>query len=420
MITEFTSRRTALVPYVAPTEAQAQTPHSSVLLRPIFPSLRHSPTVLEWCLFCLCTCLTAAGFFLEAVPFFVAYIPFLVAIVSDRLSTKFWSVAGYFIWPVVISAWGLIQLGHNPLYVAPLAFLIVGSFSAITAWGSVGLVGLLLGVIPFFPGSPLLITGSILPGWDIWSYFFLVPFLIFVELHRIPAAKIVYLGLLAIFTTTLHLADFRMGVLSKNAVSAQKVIYPTAQSIAISDIQAVTRNGYWDAIASRIPENTTAILGENIFRHTERVGWSYWCRTAIEKNATLFIGVQGKNSIGEVWKFDAQVCPTPERVYQAQIGVPGITGEWTPNVTDWDEWRAPNPEPQWLICFEAFSMVRWGGVGLSGASHALVISNDKWTEPLPVGVLRRHVGREFDKLFGIKTVHADTKRNIVIVQNRDN
>ncbi len=415
MTSEFTSRRTALVPYVAPVETRVQPPHSSVLLRPIFTSWRYSPTVLEWCLFCLCTSLTAAGFFLEMVPFFVAYIPFLFAIISDSLRTKFWSVAGYFTWPVVISVWGLIQLDHDPLYAIPLAAFIVVALSAVTAWGTVGLVGLFLGLVPFFPGSPLLITGSILPGWDIWAYFFIVPFLIFVELHRIPAAKTVYLGLLTIFTATLHLSDFRVGVLSNNALSGGKVIYPTPQSVTISDIQAITRTGYWDAIASRVPERATVILGENIFKQEERSGWSYWCRVAKDKNATLFIGVQGEGAVGEVWKFTNTTCPTPERIYQAQIGVPGVTGDWVPNIPDWRTWAQPSPDPQWLICFEAFSMFRWAGIGFSGASHTVVISNDRWTEPLPVGVLRRKVGRQFEKLFGIKTVYAETGRNLIII-----
>lgn len=419
MTPEFSSSRTALVPYGLPTEAQGQTPRSSVLMRPIFSSWRYSPTVLEWCLFCLCTCLTAAGFFLDMVPFFIAYIPFFLAIISDSLRRKFWSVAGYFTWPVVISAWGLVQLGHDPLYVIPLAVFIVAALSVVTAWGTVGLVGLFLGLIPFFPGSPLLITGSILPGWDIWAYFFIVPFLIFVELHRIPAAKTMYLGLLAIFTTTLHLSDFQVGVLSNNALSGGTVVYPTPKTLNISDIQAITRTGRWDAIASRIPDRSTAILGENIFKHSERDGWSYWCRTAKQKDATLYIGVQGQNAVGEVWKFSDTTCPTPERVYQAQIGVPGITGAWAPNVADWQTWSQPNPDPQWLICFEAFSLLRWAGVGFSGASHAIIISNDKWTEPLPVGLLRRKVGREFEKLFGIKIIYAETSKNVVVIPQKE-
>ena len=411
MTAQFTSRRKALVP-----AQQVPMP----LCRPTGEFRRLAtwawnvlPSLSEWAAFCACTTLTVVGFFVEAVPFAVAYLPFLFAILIDQFGFKFWSVAGHFTWLMVISAWGLIQLGHNPLHIVPIGILAVVIISGVTAWGSVGLVGLFLSAIPFFPGSPFLITGSILPGWGIWAYFVLIPVLIFIELHRVLAARVAYLVLLGIFAATLHLTEFKKQHILHGV--AGPVRYPTPRPIDLSDIQAVTRLGYWDAIASRTPNGATVILGENIFHNTDRVGWSYWCRLAKHKNATLYIGVQGEDSIGEVWKFDTEACPTPGRIYQAQIGVPGVTGGWTPNVADWEIWHAPNKTPQWLICFEAFSMVRWVGVGFSGASHTIIISNDKWTEPLPVSLLRRKVGREFEKLFGVSTVYAETERNMLII-----
>lgn len=68
----------------------------------------------------------------------------------------------------------------------------------------------------------------------------------------------------------------------------------------------------------------------------------------------------------------------------------------------------------YVPCFEGFSVFRWIGVGLSGIKRAIAISNDKWTEPFPVGRLRRKVGNEFEKLFGINVFYPETGRSFLV------
>ena len=414
---DFTSRRVAATPPPSDDALLVKKP-GHPLLHPISTSWRYSPTALEWCFFCLSFCLTPVGFFLETPPLIVACFPLLFAILVDQFRFKFWCLAGYFIWPTAISAWGLVQLGFDPFYVVPISVMMVFVISCMTAWGTVGLVGLFLSVVPFFPGSPFLIAGSILPGWGIWAYFVLVPLLIFIELHRERAARVVYLVLLCIFAVTLHFVNFKGQHLIVGTNAPNRIVYPAFQTVNITDLQSIKGSKYQEEIAARIPEHVTAILGEKILQHSDPIAWSNWCQIAQSKNATLLVSVQGEDSIGEVWKLDTQTCPNPARIYKAQIGVPSVTGGWTPNVPDWQVWRTANSDPQWLINFEAFSLVRWFGVGLSDAVHAPIISNDAWIEPLPIGVLHRKVGREFEKLYKIHTVYVETGRNFVFVQSR--
>jgi hypothetical protein len=71
---------------------------------------------------------------------------------------------------------------------------------------------------------------------------------------------------------------------------------------------------------------------------------------------------------------------------------------------------------QWLACFEGFSMYRWLRAYMTGAKSVVIVSNDRLTQPIPTAVLRRKVGAQFAKLFGLTVAHADTGHNIITVE----
>lgn len=349
--------------------------------------------------------LTAAGFFLASVPFVIAYLPFAFAILVGDRGSKASLATGHYIWPAIIAAWGLIQLGYSPLLVLPLGLC----FSALVGWLSarftVGGSAMVLGAIPFIPDNPLLVTGSVLPNLGVLGLLILATALIWIERQRDIRFRAGFMTCLVIF-----------------AVSVQWIT-PTGtsytdspmQEVDISVPKSITRTGHWARIGSNIDLGETVILGENIFEHTDDAAISYWCRVARDTEATLFIGVQGPQSVGEVWEFSTATCPTPSIVYRAVVGIPNVTGGWLPNMSNNTHGLlAPSPNaPQWLACFEGFSLFRWIGVDLSQAQRTIVISNDKWTEPFPVWTLRRKVGNEFAKLYGIEVIHAEAGRSFL-------
>ena len=348
--------------------------------------------------------LTAAGFFLEAVPFVLAYLPFGFAILSEDHRVKYVLATGHYIWPAIISAWGLIQLDYSAFYVVPLAILFSISMGWFSALFTVGISAIVLAMIPFIPDNPLLVTGTFLPGFGVIGLFLLAMALTFIEKRCDIRMRGALLSGLMISAVVVPL------IIPVGSVQSD----PIMRKLDISEAHSITRTGRWGDIDTRIKRGETVALGENIFDHTDTGAISHWCRVARVKEATLFIGVRGPQSVGEVWKFDTTTCPAPNPIYRAQVGIPTVTGGWLPVGGEDGIWGPSPNKPQWIACFEGFSVFRWIGVGLSGTNRAIAISNDKWTEPFPVGRLRRKVGNEFEKLFGIDVFYAETGKSFLI------
>ena len=268
-------------------------------------------------------------------------------------------------------------------------------------------IAILTAVIPFFPASPLLVTGTVLPGLGTWGLL-LLPLIVFViERFSQPSLRFsCIIGLLSL-QGTLNLVNYS----AHETLQAEKY-----HEIDLSEITAITRIGQWDQMTSHIPENATVILGENIFDATDHAAISYWCRIVTAKTATAYIGVRNTDEAGEVWVFDETNCPNPEPVYHVRIGVPGITGGFMPDMANWYQSPLPTPQSQWLICFEAFSILSWDRIAHFNHKQVFVLSNDVWTDPLPTAPLRRKVGNEFSKLYGIDVMFADTGQNMLVLK----
>ena len=414
--------------------------------------------------FTLSLSLTALGFFLEPIPFALAYIPLALAICNSTSLYRFWLVCGHFFWVATISAWGLYQLGYNPVLTALAAASILGIGSWLMSNIGIGLSAALLCLIPFFPANPLLVTGAILPGYGEWGVGLLLVMIIGVETLSAPKARA------AILTTVVFMGQMPFsaffGESDKTQDSTQKhrvLLAAPAQAIPIAStkyteidtasISAVTRLGRWTQIANRIEPGAFIVFGENVFGHTDIGARSYWCRIAQNTSATLFIGVSGAHNVGEVWRFEGSECPHPAVVYRAVVGIPMLTGNWWPEYTKTIPSNVSRSEIQWLVCFEAFSLTRWQQVGRLGrvasdrlpskwntqhqqtleAVHpaflsefdktrytlnqkdVIIISNDAPTRPFPTGVLRRKVSHQFAKLFDLRVAHANTGENVIHV-----
>ena len=208
---------------------------------------------------------------------------------------------------------------------------------------------------------------------------------------------------------------------------------PAFEEIGIASASgaALTERGRWHQIVTqaglRIRAGDTLILGENIFDHEDHAAVHWWCRIVQAHNLTALIGVRAEDGLGEVWQFDRHTCPTPARLYRAEIGIPIVNAGWWPSraAMPADEAaggissaaaQSPNthlPNTEWLICFEAFSIWRWIDVGWSGAAHAVILAHDRWTAPIPTARLRRKVARQFAALYGMNVHHADAGATVL-------
>ena len=354
--------------------------------------------------FLLCAALTAAGFFVPTVPLVIAYLPFGAAILFKSSSLKFGCVSGHFVWVALVSAWGLSALGYDGLYSLSAALGAGVVLSLFMVFGTVGFSSLLLYLVAWFPANPLLVTGAIYPGMGIIGLLLLAILAGLIELRR---KKQMPFGLAALFIASTLIANTLYLVFS---VPSHDVSQSTQgsefHSIEPSSEGYLTRSGEWRMLATHIPENSTAVLGENIFRFDDGAGKNHWCRVAVSKNAQIFIGVEGQGGASEIWRFDPASCPEPEQVYRAHVAIPGITGPVGAGLSSWGSLLASSDPVQWVACFEGFSVLRWIGVAGAGAQLAIVVSNDELTAPFPTSEMRKKVAGLFARLFDIEILHA--------------
>ena len=377
------------------------------------------------------------GFFVEGAPFAVAAIPFFLAITSGSTLRRFALVSGWVGWIALISCWGLVQMGYDPLWVIAAGGGATIIVSLLFAYCGVGLGCLALMLLPFLPGNPLLTTGSILPGTGIFGLLVLPLALILLE--RINRQKLRLAALCALLAMG-HLPPLALAQLKAfnqtspaaipmpdvhndnlNASSGRPISPPPVSPFAIldiSDVQAASDWGYFAALADRMQPGSLYITGENIIRSDDTASIAGWCRWVNERDIRVLLGVRNAtDGQAQLWYFAPETCsppvPQPSIEYAAQIGIPGLTGGLLPNPLP-----APStqlPQTAFLACFEGFNLWRWIEVGFTGSPHVITFSNDRWTEPLSVGLLRRKVAHQFERLLGIETAHAEAGKTMLAI-----
>ncbi len=358
-------------------------------------------------LFLLSCALTGAGFLVGHAPFAVAYIPFALALLIPARPEKHTIVtalmAGHFLWPALISGWGLARLEYNPVLIvfgATVAVLITSySFARL----GIAISTALLLALPAFPASPLLVTGALLPGAGVFG---LATLLVWVALIEAQRGFVARCSLLMALLATAPGLDFVFG--PSLPARGATVIY---DEIDISDVKALTQRGHWTRILDRAEAGDQIILGENMITHDDHAAIHWWCSEVQNRDVAVRMGVMTGTGLGAVWRFDRDTCPTPLPLYHAQIGIPMVNAGWWPaadNAPQQGRKGQAIPDPHWLICFEAFSLWRWIGLGRSGADHGVILANDRWTDPFATALLRRKVAARFAALLRIHIHHADS------------
>jgi hypothetical protein len=363
-------------------------------------------------LFLLSAILTAAGFFVATVPLIVAYLPFGAAILVKSPSLKIGCVSGHFVWVALVSAWGLSALGYDALYslLAALASGVV--LSVFMAFGTVGFASLLLCLVGWFPANPLLVTGAIYPGMGMIGLLLLSVFAGLIELRRkkkLPFVLLAFFFASSVMANTLHLV-----VTSPDQDVSQSAQVSAFHPIELSSEGYLTRSGEWRMLEAHIPQNSTVVLGENIFGYDDGAGKNHWCRVSERKSAELFIGVEGRGGVSEIWRFDRANCPEPVRIYSAHVAIPGITGPVGMGLSNWSDLLTSSDPVQWIACFEGFSVARWFGVSRADPQVAIVVSNDELTAPFPTSQMRKKVASLFGRLFDIEIVHAGKGTSMLV------
>lgn len=375
--------------------------------------------------------LTAAGFFFDHVPFGIAYTPFLMALVTRSRGYRAALVAGHFAIVFDIAATGLVQLGFSGWSVGFGFLFALSTLSAGFALFGVGLAAVILLLIPYFPGNPLLITGALYPGFGIGGIVLLAAASMAVAYWKTTGARFLAVLLTIILpSVTVHSIQnggfWNIPLLRSWTQTAPRTTPQSEGDAAKSAFESIALSRSKDAgliwrllIALRdIPKGSLVITGENVLTAEDAHGQRILCRMARASELDLYVGVASADGTGEIWRLGAETCPQGTRVYRAVIGIPGLTGAFWPDVTELGapvNLAAALDGVGFLACFEAFTLHRWIAMGLSDFETVVVVSNDQWTNPLPVALLRAKVSDQFAKLFGIEVVHAGRDQNILVL-----
>ena len=364
---------------------------------------------------------TRAGFFHPAAPLWFAGLPLLAGILRATPYARAGAMAAFMIWPAILCAAGLHNIGLPPLLIWPAAALAVAALAALAGYIGVVALALVLTLIPVFPAAPLLVLAELLPGFGL------------------GAAAATGLGLLV---AGLFCAEFLSrrrstvvlllvaGVIAWGQLRAQPAAPETAWFSQAAP-RTVTERAHWIALRDSLPVGAQAILGENLFAAQNDEAAAFWCDAARTRNLTLWIGVRGEGRRGQVWRFDRDVCaqPTggPARIHAARYGIPGVTGSSAGmNRTvgkrpDAGAALTGANEAQviWLICYEAFLPWAW----LPALRNApkgypiVVLANDSAFTTGAVAILRHKLGYALARLTNRPVLEATTGKTFLVRRN---
>lgn len=371
---------------------------------------------------CVSIAITLVAFYAPLVSFGFALVPFAVAICSQTRPVRFAWVAGYFLCVAGTSAWGLLQLGYPIALILAAGLGLVILVSAAMARIGVALTALLLLPIHIFPGNPLLAAGAVLPGTGAIGIFLLCALCIFIERLDRRIIRMALLGLLTalgnfngLLVETLQPID-RTRAAQKEAGKAQIQFRETD----IRTVQAITEHGYTANLAARMEPGGVYVTGENLVQSDDRGAITQWCRLARDHNLTVYLGVQDvATGQGQIRHVSPATCPDPPISYGARTGIPGLTGALLPYAGSGERVEIGGTDIFFLACFEAFSIWRWHERAVSEASArtrdvvVVTIARDIWTEPVPVGRLRRKIARQFERLLDVRSFHAEAGKTLL-------
>ena len=359
--------------------------------------------------------LTSAGFFHADIWLWVAYLPLLVALFSARIERRAALVAGHFGVTITIASLGLISLGYAPLFVLGGGLLSLLGLALLMARFGIGIISLLLLLLPWFPGNPLFMAGAAFPSSGLIGLAAFAAIVILIERLQELQWKLLA-GILAFATPSLFIWDMQ-----GQAFGRWLGLAPTTeQSIVLDGFEPIQASTYLSNVPLRqiqfalldAPAGSTLITGENLLKAPSVDTLASLCRIVKVAESRLYVGVEAEDGRAEIWHFTPETCAEPERTYRAVLGIPGLTGPElaSPGQALRDTGLSGVAEDGlgFLACFEGFSLHRWAAYALSGQTSVAVVSNDHWTNPLPLHQLRQKVGTTMARLFRLKAAYTNT------------
>ncbi len=368
--------------------------------------------------------LAAPAFFIEAVPFWLAGLPLLAGIWVRTPRVRIAAMAGWLAVPTVVSAIGLTGIGHAPELVWLGAAAAVLALAALAGVIGISLATFALTLVPWFPASPLVALADVLPGYGLAAL-------------GIVALSLAWVEMLPRFRGRFLLAVLA-ALVAVNAIEWRPGRQPASRWAEVPEPAAATETGRRLAIREILPEGGAAVLGEAVFREDDRAARDAWCRMAVERDVTLFVGVTetlAGTDRGAVWRLDRETC-APGAVTaiatRAWLGIPGVTGGLLPMPgTDVGVDLVPGKDGQWqrvpaygssgtgspefLVCLEAFLPWAWARLASEGrARDVVIVSNDGAFGALPVHVLRRKAAGAMASLTKRGVAHAETGRTVLV------
>lgn len=359
--------------------------------------------------------LTSVGFFHADVWIWVAYLPLFAALFSARIERRAALVAGHFGVTVTIASLGLISLGHEPLFILGGALLSLLGLALLMARFGIGIVSLLLLLLPWFPGNPLFMAGEVFPSSGLIGLVAFAAIVILIEWLKEFQWKLL-VSVVACVLPSLFLWNLQGSKLEDGI----DVSSSGEQTFALDGFEPIQANTYLsDAPLRQVqftfleaPAGSTLITGENLLKSPSSDTVTSLCRIVKVAESNLYVGVEAEDGRGEIWHFAPESCAEPEGTYRAVLGIPGLTGpEFASPLQAFRETGlsgAQGHEFGFLACFEGFSLHRWAAYALSGQASVAVVSNDHWTNPLPLHELRQKVGNTMARLFGLKAAYTNT------------
>ena len=348
--------------------------------------------------FTACLCVTAGGMLATHLPLWTAGLPLLMAIGIGTRSARAVSFGAWVAVPAAICARGLVGLGFPPELVVPAAMAVTVILAWTAALAGVGLASLAVTLIPPFPASPVIPLADMLPALGPAALAGAAAALFVIEV--IGSRVLRWGGVLAL--------ALALGIWKATAPFPP----PPEGWVSMSVPTAVTERGRWIAIRNALRPGTTAALGEAVISADDPAAVSFWCRAVTDRDLTLYIGVTEsylRSDRGAVRRFDRSSCAdgrTPGPVARAWIGIPGLTGGWTPMP---GAFPSSGDAPHFLICLEAFLPWAWFRTHTDpAAAPIIVISNDGAFGDLPVPSLRRKATAAMAGMLGIPALHAET------------
>ena len=303
------------------------------------------------------------------------------------LFTGYWSVV------IGLACYTLFNLtGSAPVSVAILAASLGFLFALHFKCGLITPL-LALALIPWLPGHPLVVTAGLIPDAGFYGLGILV-----VSIAVIEKAKTRWLKIPAVL------------ILVSVATVAQVQHVPirgTFTARPLVPVKALSDISKWRQTLERIPKNAVVVLGENNFNTSDRDISNLFCAAAAQKNTVIYTGLfNAVTQTPEVWAYNPTCLP--QRQYAAMLRAPV-------DLAALELARRTSTGPyNWLICFEAFSLWRWGIEITNEIDVLFVISQDRWAYPFNIPLLRRKIVSGFAAAFGFDYALAETGRSMVI------